>query len=772
MPHVVLGGEPFALAQDSDLPFRRLAQSLMLPRQEVDGVPGAQNLSRTDWFWTHTDFSGGEGQLVFVPPQTGEPGRYKSTDGGIDVRTRGEFKMSPVTAVVIANDGGATTTRWEGNTLTLAGNVTATGSDADYLYSTTTPDSATKSGQTPGAVAVTAVARLKSNGTFSAGRSVTVRLRVRNTTDSTDAGTTSVTISSSNLGTHTLSVSFTGTAAKTYSYIAEVTAAVGAVGPTSYVSVDYIEETSGGTAPTDVRHVTLGVGEEVYAFHWDTANTDVYRWDFTNDMWDVEEGNAQASLIVATASSDHYIYLYYEDGTVDRLLNGTIAQHLGAARASTTPGGIAIGNNRLYVLTFDDSTGSARNLHECTLDGAAAAETENTAGYKRVMTSADFPNEPSHDTTLRQIITGIPGGVRFIVNGSGGTSSIYEFSNGAGRQIATLEKGYTATCIFHYQGITFIGVTYGSQAASPAEKMAALWYLDPNTLSPRELGPFRFHDPDDERVAYIDAWGGSLYAQQGKYLWAYSGSTGGIVLDTLAGPSADSNARSFAVMDTKKFMAFSGEGVHVSQDSYPIDQTVYLYSPIWDFDVSDVDKVLIDFKVVTKPLPAATEISLDYMDDEDGTWTTVTAPASASLDGATTHTFTVWGTAASPTTENFRNLQWRVGLRSSDGASSPTIRSITARARPIAYEDGFRITVRLDNENAGLETHLSGREKAELLWALKTSRALVSFEDRYSSDPGVPDDFDTYAVVVEDVVMDLDTQGQGVAEVTLTTVTV
>jgi hypothetical protein len=311
-------------------------------------------------------------------------------------------------------------------------------------------------------------------------------------------------------------------------------------------------------------------------------------------------------------------------------------------------------------------------------------------------------------------------------------------------------------------------VQFANRAASPAKTRSGIMYIGADG-SLRFLGYFRFHDPDDERVSYIDAWGDSCYFLQGKYLWRYDTSTGGITLETLFGPAADTNARSFAVMDTKKWVAYAGEAPHVSGATYPAAQTVYLYSPIWDYGVPDKDKTLLDVTVITKPLPANTSISFQYQDNEDGTWTTINAPSSASTTGSTTHTFRVWGSATMPTTVSFRNLQWRVGLRSSDGVSTPTIRSVTTRTYVLEYQPAFEVAIKLKDETSQdrpKADQFTGRDRAEYLWTMVSNKDIVTFVNNYESPPERPDP-ESFAVIIEDPFLDLRKQGQGTARLRL-----
>lgn len=943
----------------------------MVPRTEISGAPGAQNLE-SDWLWSLSDFSNGEGAQVFNPRVTDDLGypfpSFKQTDGAIDVRTRGEFKMSPVSSLNITT-GGATTTTTQGSATTTdtgsptfsnaspvvesratsstdtsstshsvtlpsgiaandlivligvaypiagytwtppsgytgldntpanaepalwyryadgteSGSVTFTSSTAgqstwvafrisgaenpaiqapeagtaasaisaapnppslsptggskNYLWiaaagyldglvasaapasysnlqtdnsgGTTAlvdvgistaersvagasedpgaftgntsanggwaqtfaihPASTTNArlnategvrvASTPGSASVTVTARFIAY--LSGSDSATLRLRIFNNTDTAAVSNTTQAIVAPQSGqAYDLQLVFTATAAKEYHYIAELSAASG-LGSTDYIEVDYITETIAST-PSDVRLCQMGYNQEVVALHWDGTNIDSYTWDFTNNEWDLAQGNAINSLPIAHAASDKANYTLCANKIIYTWTTGAWTAYT-AADASTSVAGMCISTNRIYLLGF----GATRYLHEITLDGTPAF-TENTADYKRVMSAGEYPDEESHDTTLRQVITAIPGGCRFIVNAAGGMTEIYEYSDGSGKPVAVLPEGFDAHSIYHYGGITYIGTQYISRGPAPAKTRSGIHYIASDGQL-RFLGYLRFADPDDTRVSFIQAYGDSVYFLQGKYLWRYDTTTGGITLETLFGPGTDSNARSFAVMDTKKWACYSGEGVHVTGNTYPVNQSVNLYSPVWDYDVPDKDKVLLDVTVVTKPLPANTSVSLAYQDNEDGTWTTIFAPASAATTNATTHTFKAWGTAASPATVPFRNLQWRVGLKSTDGVSTNTVRSVTARVYVIEYQQVFDLALDLradtsDHRSSG--SQLSGRNKAEYLQTLIDNKSLVSFVNNYEAPDKAPDP-ETYAVIIEDPHSTLTQKASGIARVRL-----
>jgi hypothetical protein len=706
-----------------------------IPRQDVDGRIGEQNLDRSQWAWTASDWSGGEGARVFNSQGQGEPPHFWKTDGGIDTRISGEFKMSPVTTAS-AGSGGTSTTI-EGSALaTDAGSPTVTGSNIEL---NALNESVRTGDRTPAASGVSVTFRLVDIHATADGLDViTARFRVRNETTATNSDVTRQ-FDNVESGSHTETISFTANGTDVYRYYVTVTAFTN-TGSNPSFEVDKIVEDV-GTNLTDVRALALGYEEKVYAYHWDGTNTDIFVWDQANSDWDSVDPDVDNSLPVAATNSDSFQYLLVADRVIFRHTDAAAASTTYTTqKANTVAGGIAVAGARLYQLLF----GSARELGELTLDGAGTY-TSGDANWKVVMTTTDFPDEESHDTTLRQQITSIGNGVRFIVNSRGGVSQVYEFAEGAGRPLrnCVLGGGYTMTAIHHNAGITWIGAVYSGSGTAPAKDRASLWYIGADEVL-RLAVEFRPDDPDENRIAYIASDQHYVYAQHGNHLWQYDPTRGGHVMDTHCGSSGELG-RGLAVLDTKKFAAFSGEGVQVSQNSYPIDQTVYLYSPAWDFDTQS-EKVLLSFDVLTAPLPAATTVKVEYETDYSGTW--AQAGSTISTDNSTFTTLTV---STSSATTSFRVLRYRVGLASTDGASTPTIRAVTAWARisPDDHDHRFEMTLLLDDDTSG--SHLPGQQmrgyqKADLLRTAHATGNLLAFVDHYDSDR--PGDTTTYTAIV------------------------
>ncbi len=606
--HVEIGSQVYRVLEDEDAfgsrGYVHMRPSVHVARSDVGGDPAQENLSQDLWVWSLTEFSGGEGRIVFNPLELGPP-HFRKTDGGIDVRTPGHFRLMPTMSVT--------------------------------------------------------------------------------------------------------------------------------------------------TTPSSPRLVSLGTGNDVWAYHFDGTNTDIYRWNFSTNAFSQVLANAFAGEVGSGTNTDKYNYVANRESATAY----SIWQHDAAAATKYTAthtfcAGIAFAADRLYAL-FDDG------LYEITPDLTTGLPlAKDSADFQRVATFKFTWSTQTAD--FRQLVTSVGNGVRFLTVPDGGAPTVWEYSQGATQRRWPVPSGFQPSCIFHY-GVTFIGGRFTQRVTSgPPKTRAALLFIDGNDQL-RFLTYLRYEDPADEHVAYMAADGAFVYALQGNRLWVYDFTTGGITLDSTVGASSPSNTRSVVVMDTKKWVAIEGQGVSVSANSYPTS-VQYLYSPIWDFGVSDRDKTLTEIQVVTAALPSNTSVQVDYQVNENGTWTS----AGAASTSGSTHT---WDLISSTQTVTFRTIQWRVGIRSTTGgANTPEVRSVSVKAFVNDYTEQFILTLALDDDERSRGGRArTGRDKARDLLTLVQDRTAVQFRDHYASR--VEGDTDTYTVVVTDPIVELDSDGQGRARVTL-----
>ena len=191
--HVKIGGDIFRIDEDAEVPFRRVSESVMVPRTDISGVPGGINLQRDIWLWTLTDFAGGEGRLVFESAAPLGPPAFYKTDGGIDTRVRGEFALHPDEKLVTNPTGGGsapTVITWTNTQLVAASGSPAFSAGAAGVHVRLAPGDGVRSpDRTPGAATVRAICRFVQTRATKSNKKVGVRFRVRNVTDAVDVTT-------------------------------------------------------------------------------------------------------------------------------------------------------------------------------------------------------------------------------------------------------------------------------------------------------------------------------------------------------------------------------------------------------------------------------------------------------------------------------------------------------------------------------------------------------------------------------------------------------
>jgi hypothetical protein len=756
--HIVIGTDTFVVDEDADVPFRHIFDSVMVPRVEISGVPGAINLQRDVWLWNFSEFAGGEGRLVFDSGDPVGPPTYAKSDGGIDTRIPGEFSLHPDERLVNNETGGGsapTVTTWDQSSdwTTVNGSPDLSAGPTGDHARLSPADEVRAPPRTPGAgPTLTVDARIVMTRATASNKKVDYRFQIWNNTDSTVAA--SGTGQLKDQEKVTVSLSYTPVAGKTYHY--RVRNTDGGSGVT--IDLKSVKESNFATAPTspnDCRDLRLGIQDDIWAAVYDGTNTDILRWNFGSDLWDQIVGNMNASEPRAMTGSDRYMYTLQDNGRIYRI-NGAGATHYAAdpATAGFTGSygeelGICVANNKLYALY-------QQGLFELTLDLTAGLPVSAGADYQEVVTPGLFYSELSPDTTARQHICAMSSGVRFFTNVRGEQATIWEYSTTNGLSPThMLPLGYVITAVRHYANITFIAATYTNQAALPAEKRAAIFYISADNLM-RGLGVLRFDDTNSQPVAYISAYGDDVYFLQGKRIWRYDTGAGGLTLENEMSAADETKTRAMARMDKKFWVAVEGQGTFVADDVYSTSMA-YLTSPLWDFDLTDLEKVLLGFEVITAPLPSNTLWTIEYRLDEDEAWTSAGEVTTA---GSVKTRLTV---STPADTKKFRTITWRCGLASIDGVDTPRIRSITTRVYVLDYEESFDVTIRMDDDdstNRLQREQISGRKKAQRLLAYKSAKDLVDFKDYYSLNAMKnPHGHDDYVVVLEDPFQELAAMG-------------
>jgi hypothetical protein len=187
--HVTIDDVVFRVDTDAEVPYRRISDSVMVPRVEISGVPGAINLQRNVWLWTMSDFAGGEGRIVFDSADPLGPPTFYKTNGGVDVRIRGQFSLHPDESLANNTTGGGsapTVTTWVNTDMVnISGAEMAAGAAGNHVR-LGAGDSARAPARTPGAGPTIIVqARFVQTHTVAGNARVSVELEIWNNTDST-----------------------------------------------------------------------------------------------------------------------------------------------------------------------------------------------------------------------------------------------------------------------------------------------------------------------------------------------------------------------------------------------------------------------------------------------------------------------------------------------------------------------------------------------------------------------------------------------------------
>ncbi|KKK56166.1 hypothetical protein LCGC14_3067260, partial [marine sediment metagenome] len=181
-------------------------------------------------------------------------------------------------------------------------------------------------------------------------------------------------------------------------------------------------------------------------------------------------------------------------------------------------------------------------------------------------------------------------------------------------------------------------------------------------------------------------------------------------------------------------------------------------SSVIDFDITD-DKVLLSLKLVTEPLPAATQVVVKYQIDQDGTWLTA---GTHSTDTATEKEFII---STSSTTRTFRNLQLRLELTGT-ASVTPVVSSLRVFATVVKGLRFWNLILDCSDEMGALQDRAwDGEKLIDNIETAGDSGDVVAFKDGYHSLR--PNDFNAHDVIVDDYDIVMDRPGEGAAHVRL-----
>lgn len=485
----------------------------------------------------------------------------------------------------------------------------------------------------------------------------------------------------------------------------------------------------------------------------------------------VDTWTAGAALTGATAAtcydldhSDKYEYALMSDAKIYYSNNG--ATHTAYTAAITgTPVGMAIAQNRIFVLCEDSTNGVI--VRTFAVDGAAVVAESNNVTVTSALNTAD--------TTMRERMASTPSGARFFVNYSDVTAKVYEAdASGASlvyREIADLGHGVKASAIAYEGGITFITGQFTAEADQTPR--SALWIIDQNGVLQR-TGFFRKDTPNANAPCYITPYQTDLFLSQGPYVWRYSLTTGGLFLEYELQPQDSAQARSLAVLQGRTMVLYGDDGSGTNSSEVWVtgsSGSTYRQAGVtganqyissdYDYGLPGFTKSLVSLQVLTETLPASTQVTMEYQTDQSGTWVlagTHTAGASG--------TFIMVDGGGDDVT--FNSIAVRVTPASLTGANTPTIRAVQVKALPAEAEEFFDLVLLCNDEDPAF--HIdgqqgSGSDLAANLINLWRTKASTPFSDGYSTlANGVSQ---TYVVRVDDFRDERPSPGEGRVFVTL-----
>lgn len=591
-----------------------------------------------------------------------------------------------------------------------------------------------------------------------------VTISVYNETGTATVLSKQLSVSAFSAGVLIASLTYTAAAATNYSY--RLSYDSGPQSPWVDKTVTTIRASGGAAAGWTLDAAELGQGGRVW-LAGSQSGADIHTWyyDFVNEDWDAgPDLNATGSsgkIALAMAHTDAYEYILSNDPDLYQITTAADVHYASAAALPSTPVGMTICQNRIFVLGEDSTAGIVVNT----------LAVDTTAGLP--ITAADKTQTVSSahntaDTTLRQRMCATPSGARFFVNYSDIECVIYHANaSGSSLVVAELERldpGAKATAIFHTQGHTFIAGQFLAETGQTPR--SALWDLD-QSGSLRRIGFFRRTGGTSAPPQFMQPYQNDLWLLQGKYVWRYSLTTGGLFLETQLNPATETYARAMAVLQSHVFSVFSQENatagavwvtgsVPTYRQTSVVDGNTFT-SSVFDFDLASVDKLLTDIRVQTDTMDDNVYYTVSVQVDQDGNWITLGTETSGKI-----------GVFTSSADLTFSAIQVRVVVGTTDGVNTPSITAITVNALPIEFEEFFDIVVRTEDPDS--TDHIAGEmlpggEKAAALFAMRTQGTPVTLIDGYSfSDPLVNPE---YRVRVEDVDMSCDETGEGRGSVRL-----
>jgi hypothetical protein len=473
----------------------------------------------------------------------------------------------------------------------------------------------------------------------------------------------------------------------------------------------------------DPRTIELGFGDRIWLVDYSTGTQPQgFYWDPANNRWtNIAVFATAGKKAIAMAHSDNFEFVVLDDKIVYHMTTAAIAAHTTATTDDTV--GLAVGGNRLYILTEATATGTTLLQHP--LEGAPAAPTS-------VYAVGNLGMNP--DTDLPQRMTGTKTGVVFFAN-QGPDCWVYAYDGAAGFPVVKLPTGFRGRAISHGLGFTWVSGSFPTVDATGTNHRPAIFLVDHSNSTAEELDLtlYRSDDPST-KIRMAQMYGSDLWlvaevqtTPKKMRLWRVSlRAPIAAFLEqeiTTDDTQQSVDSRGLAITHRDRFAVWAKGGPYLqSQTAYQTSGTAFLRGSRYDYGLAE-SKELLSFGVEAD-IPAGTSIEVWYSTDGAtfavaGTWTAQGIKAVSLPD---VHVF-------------FTTLQVEIRLLSTSSAITPTLYALQERMYLQKYDKGWDLLLTCFDPSAAWHmdgSEVPGQVAADYLFSLADGAGVVEFEDRYS----------------------------------------
>lgn len=415
-----------------------------------------------------------------------------------------------------------------------------------------------------------------------------------------------------------------------------------------------------------------GVFGIAHGLLWAGLDNTVHYWDTATDQWHAAGWTAGAGGAATVASIADASDGTLADTYADTLLVSFSDKKIYTVTAGTNVLLVAAANFRRapILVHYDGQVYALDTMSLYRIDKATGALTEVAAMY-----GSDKRYANLGVATRQRMSCSDKGPIWLQVQDDGGTM-IWEYNvkSDTDRVIGRLPVDFaTPYSIAWANGFYFVGFRYGARNAAAGD--AYLYYQRGSQRG--VAGPFRNLSASSasQPVRIAGVIGDDLIVYFDGAVWGYNLSSGGIHQIALSTTSNVTAVRFAACFGKDIFLGFvnnTGNVERLQTGSYTTG-TARWASGRFDCGFQGVDKVLLDVTVVTDPLPANTQITLE-VGVEGATAAAVTG--TYDTDGQTAYTWTVSSATASVVGREFELF---LIPKTTATANTPTIRSVAAR---------------------------------------------------------------------------------------------